>query len=430
MNMEQDRSKLLAFLLNLVPGLGHYYYKSRVKGFIYGFLFFVMLGFAFLFLVGNEPDIAFFLVVLDSFLWMISMFSLVIKLLREPQIPSYPPGYPGLIPNTDPYGPSGPALDPNLAANQSFYGSSHDQGSGMEPPFGFPPHEGYVYPNQGKGKESERFFTILLSFVPGLGHLHMGLLQRGLSFLIGFFGLTIMLLFVAAISGEGVILLFLLLLPVMWLYCMFDAVQHVHRKQAGEILEDKTLFEQMEHGRSHGKRSKVIATLLAVFPGAGQMYLGLQKRGLQLMVIFLGSIYILDLLNLSLFLFLIPVIWFYSFFDGLQQASKYGREPLYDKPVVEAWTRYQRWIGAALLFLGVYYILLRLVVPELESRFESLQIFYSLQSYMNTLVVSLLLIGGGIKLLFSPKPKEDEGERLLRELERDMDLSPYQDREL
>ncbi|WP_404822603.1 multi-tm2 domain protein [Paenibacillus gallinarum] len=428
--MQQDRSKLLAFLLNFVPGLGHYYYKSRVKGFIYGFLFFAIIGLAFLFLVGNEEEFAMLLVLVAVFFWFISMFDIVIKLLREPEIPAYPSGYPGYIPNTDPYGQSGPALDPNLAPNQSFYDSSHDQGPGVEPPFAFPPHKGYVYPNQGKGKESERFFTILLSFVPGLGHLHMGLLQRGLSFLIGFFGLSIMLLFVAVISGEEVILLFLLLLPVMWLYCMFDAVQHVHRKQAGEILEDKTLFEQLEHGRSHGKRSKVIATLLAAFPGAGQMYLGLQKRGLQLMVIFLGSIYILDLLNLSLFLFLIPVIWFYSFFDGLQQASKYGREPLYDKPVVEAWTRYQRWIGAALLFLGVYYILLRLVIPELESRFESLQVFYSLQSYMNTLVVSLLLIGGGLKLLFSPKQKEDEGDRLLRELERDMDLSSYQDKGL
>lgn len=38
-NVQQDRSKLLAFLLNMVPGLGHYYYRSRVKGFIYGFIF-------------------------------------------------------------------------------------------------------------------------------------------------------------------------------------------------------------------------------------------------------------------------------------------------------------------------------------------------------------------------------------------------------
>lgn len=43
------------------------------------------------------------------------------------------------------------------------------------------------------------------------------------------------------------------------------------------------------------------------------MYLGLQRRGLQLMAAFLLSIYLLDLLRLSAFLFLVPIIWFYSF---------------------------------------------------------------------------------------------------------------------
>lgn len=50
-----------------------------------------------------------------------------------------------------------------------------------------------------------------------------------------------------------------------------------------------------------------------MFPGAGHMYLGLQRRGLQLMAAFLLSIYLLDLLRLSAFLFLVPIIWFYSF---------------------------------------------------------------------------------------------------------------------
>ena len=39
---------------------------------------------------------------------------------------------------------------------------------------------------QDKSDESERFYTILLSFIPGLGHFQLGLMQRGLSFLIAF----------------------------------------------------------------------------------------------------------------------------------------------------------------------------------------------------------------------------------------------------
>ncbi|MEK5061238.1 hypothetical protein BK126_11760 [Paenibacillus sp. FSL H7-0326] len=422
-NVQQDRSKLLAFLLNMVPGLGHYYYRSRVKGFIYGFIFFGLLGIGFLSLVGGGEEVTLLCILAAGILWLISMFDLVIKLIREPDPSAYAhyPGYPNHIPHENMYyGHEGIQDEHGIPFH-------NPEDPAASPPYGFPPREGYVYPDQGRGrgKESERFYTILLSFVPGLGHLHLGLLQRGLSFLIGFFGLGIMLFFVTAITGQEIFLLFLLLLPIMWLYCMFDAVQHVNRKQAGEILEDKTLFEQLEHGTSRGKKSKVIATLLAAFPGAGHMYLGLQKRGLQLMLIFLGSIYVLDLLGLSLFLFLIPIIWFYSFFDGLQQSSKYGRERLYDKPVIESWTRYQKWIGIALLFLGVYYILVRLVVPEFGDPFGAY--IYRIQSHMNTIIVSLLLIGGGIKLLFKPSRREYDGEQLLRDLERDLEGSPFSD---
>ncbi|MNB78185.1 hypothetical protein D3C75_248870 [compost metagenome] len=396
--MQQHRSKMLAFLLNMIPGLGHYYYGSRLKGFIYGFIFFGSLGVAFLALVaGNNEGFAALCLLAAAVLWFISMFGMIIRLIREPDYPPYYPSYPQQHAHM-PGGPEGPF---------------------EQQPYGFQPPEGYSHPDQGREprRESERFYTILLSFVPGLGHLHLGLLQRGLSFLIGFFGLGIMLVFVAGITGQETVLLFLLLLPVLWLYCMFDAAQHVNRKQAGELLEDKTIFEQLEHGRGTGKKSKVLATLLAAFPGAGHMYLGLQKRGLQLMLIFLGSIYILDLLNLSLFLFFIPIAWFYSFFDGMQQAAKYGREPLVDKPVIEGWTRYQGWIGGALLFLGVYYLFIRIVVPELDFNYG----FYiaRIQSYMNTVVVALLMIGGGIRLLSSSRKKNTEAERFLRALERE-----------
>lgn len=126
-------------------------------------------------------------------------------------------------------------------------------------------------------------------------------MQRGLSFLLSFFGFGAILVFITSITNESGFLAFAGVLPIIWLYCMFDAVQHVHRKQAGEMLQDRTLFEELEHGRVEGRRSKMLATILSVFPGAGHMYIGLQKRGLQLMLLFLGGIYVLDVLHLSLF---------------------------------------------------------------------------------------------------------------------------------
>lgn len=215
-----------------------------------------------------------------------------------------------------------------------------------------------------------------------------------------FFGSFAMMVFVASITNESVFLMFLLILPVIWVYCMFDAVQHVHRKQAGEVLQDRTLFEELEMGRVAGRRSKVLATLLSAFPGAGHLYLGLQKRGMQLMFLFLGSIYVLDLLHLSVFLFMIPLIWFYSFFDGLQCSSRYGREPLIDQPIFKDWARHQRLIGFGIAALGLYYLTIRLVIPQLNELFPDAFMTYEIRSYLNTVIVSLLLIFGGLKLLF------------------------------
>lgn len=162
-------------------------------------------------------------------------------------------------------------------------------------------------------KESERFYIILLSIIPGLGHFQLGLMQRGLTFLVACTGIGSMIIFVALLTSQESFLIFLITLPVLWIYNFFDVVQQLQKKERGEQLIDRTIFEDFEEHREQGKKSKTFASILAMFPGAGHMYLGLQRRGLQLMAAFLLSIYLLDLLRLSAFLFLVPIIWFYSF---------------------------------------------------------------------------------------------------------------------
>ncbi|GAB6930017.1 hypothetical protein JCM10914A_40000 [Paenibacillus sp. JCM 10914] len=356
--MQPQRNKGLAFLLNILPGLGHYYWGRKGRALLYPTLFFGSLfgGFLLAIMAGSEP--LFILGILGAlFIWGISMLDLLIALIRYQPV-SY----------------------------------VHDE-------FGIPREVRY-----DKSDEQERFYTILLSFIPGLGHFQLGLMQRGLSFLIAFFGLGTILLFLTGLTNESVFLLFLGLLPIIWLYCMFDVVQLVHRKQAGELLLDRTLFDELESGRESGRRSKVFATLLSAFPGAGQMYLGLQKRGLQLMVLFLGSIYVLDVLKLSLFLFLIPLIWFYAFFDGLQQVSRYGREPLRDVPIIEGLSYQQRWLGLGLIVLGIYFVFTSVIMPYIDTMFPDIHLNY-LISYLKTVVVAVLLIGGGIQLMRGSKKR-------------------------
>ena len=362
--MQPQRNKGLAFIMNVIPGLGHYYWGRRGRALLYPIMFFGILMAGFVLALASHDDapvIAGFLAAI--FIWGVSMLDLLVALLK---------------------------YTPTMIM--------HDE-------YGRP-----ITVPQEKNEDTERFYTILLSFIPGLGHFQLGLMQRGLSFLIAFFGLATILMFLAGLTNESIFLLFLGMLPIIWLYCMFDVVQLVHRKQAGEMLRDRTLFEELESGREEGRRSKVFATLLSAFPGAGQMYLGLQKRGLQMMVVFLGSIYVMDVLRLTLFLFLIPLIWFYCFFDGLQQVSRYGREPLRDTPLIEGFVNHQRWLGLGLLVLGLYFIFTSVVLPYLETIFPDAQISFQIRNYVKTGIVSILLIGGGIKLMSGTKkdkPREE-----------------------
>ncbi len=73
--------------------------------------------------------------------------------------------------------------------------------------------------------------TFFLSFIPGAGHLYLGLMNRGLQFLILFFGT----IFISNILISG---MFQFLLPVIWLYCLFDALQQYNKiKESNEIVD-------------------------------------------------------------------------------------------------------------------------------------------------------------------------------------------------
>ncbi len=155
-----------------------------------------------------------------------------------------------------------------------------------------------------------------------------------------------MVVFVSILTGEGGFIVFLGLLPIIWIFNLFDVVQQLNRKRSGETLVDRTIIEEFEENSKAGRKSKAIAMLLAIFPGAGHLYLGLQRRGIQLMAAFLLTIFLIDFLRLSPFLFLIPLLWFFLvFFDALQKASHHEGELLEDKPVVAAFSDYQKWIG-------------------------------------------------------------------------------------
>lgn len=62
------------------------------------------------------------------------------------------------------------------------------------------------------------------------------------------------------------------------------------------------------------KKSGFLTFIFSLVPGAGEMYMGFFKQGVSIMCIFFGMIAMSSYLMMGPVLFLLPVIWCYSFF--------------------------------------------------------------------------------------------------------------------
>ncbi|GAA8913932.1 hypothetical protein HpSIM50_15550 [Helicobacter pylori] len=86
--------------------------------------------------------------------------------------------------------------------------------------------------------------------------------------------------------------------------------------------------------------------------------------------------------------------------------SKSGREELRDVPVVDWLLHHQRWLGYGLLALGGYYLLDRVLLSALDiwlPEEQQRRVMRWFDQYLQTFVISVLLIGGGIRLLLGNK---------------------------
>lgn len=69
------------------------------------------------------------------------------------------------------------------------------------------------------------------------------------------------------------------------------------------------------------KKNSFLTFCFSCLPGAGHMFLGFNKKGLSLMIGFFGLIAITSFLQLDALIFILPVIWFYAFFDAMNLHS-------------------------------------------------------------------------------------------------------------
>ena len=174
-------------------------------------------------------------------------------------------------------------------------------------------------------------------------------------------------------------------------------------------------------------KSGLFTFCFGLVPGMGQMYLGYMKRGVSLMLMFTGIIFISALLNIGLLCILLPVVWAYALFDALnlraqtpEQAEANPDEFMFDPECFmgENWSKFvtkrHSLFGWGLIFVGLYSLYSTLVRPLLWDLYNRFNLVWlrSLLDDIPTVVVAVLLIGLGLYLVKGPSKSGSRPEAL------------------
>lgn len=112
-------------------------------------------------------------------------------------------------------------------------------------------------------KKKSRFLTFVFSMLPGAGHMYMGFMKTGVSFMSVFF----FLIFFSSWLDVGPLLF---LAPLIWFYAFFDCINRMSLDEEKLLLlEDKYLFSLDKlvkiDKNLFGKRKLAIGVLVLFF---------------------------------------------------------------------------------------------------------------------------------------------------------------------
>lgn len=189
---------------------------------------------------------------------------------------------------------------------------------------------------------------------------------------------------------------------------------HVHH--APPVTPHKQAMNTLHH-KDEALHAPLKSGFLTVFfsflPGLGHYYLGLSKRGLNLMVMFFGLIFLVSLtpnvLNFPIGLGF-PILWFYAQFDALKyrslinQGASFADEPVLPQMMRYINIKYLGWLIAMIAVMGIFSNLL-----------DIMPIDYTVNKMIRQLFSAAVLLGVGFWILKSKNipfvPKEESEER-------------------
>ncbi|MDD7390415.1 MAG: hypothetical protein PUG60_12340 [Lachnospiraceae bacterium] len=174
------------------------------------------------------------------------------------------------------------------------------------------------------------------------------------------------------------------------------------------------------------KKNGFLTFICSLFPGVGEMYLGFMKQGISLMALFFGICALCSFFRFDAGLFILPIVWCYSFFHVHNLKSLTDEEfrqveddflirlpehtELYlsrKKQLILAW---------ACIIIGAY-ALLNILLDMLYRIIPSwlYDMIYDCTYLLPQIILSLLLIALGVHLIRGKKTQldleKDENER-------------------
>lgn len=176
------------------------------------------------------------------------------------------------------------------------------------------------------------------------------------------------------------------------------------------------------------KKNKFLTVLFAIHPGVSQMYQGLMKKGISMMIIFYGIIAAAATLYLPIIAIAIPILWFYSFFDAINRINYTVDElkAVEDKffmldidtngsKTIKLFKNKHLFIGWGLLIVGIYVILNITIFSDydLMNRIFGENATYYLREikYMiPQMIIPIVCLVIGIKLIMGGKNKKSKSE--------------------
>ncbi len=162
------------------------------------------------------------------------------------------------------------------------------------------------------------------------------------------------------------------------------------------------------------EKNKFLMFLFAMVPGMSHMYLGMMKKGILLMSLFLAPLALIFLTRggLEIISCILPVVWCYSFFDTFRYKN-HSKEERYHldeefykvfkifclQEAVPMLMRRKKLVGICCIFLGVYTFIYN-ILGYFTNFFGRLFLScYLILSKVPTLLVVLFLLKLGIDLL-------------------------------